>query len=223
MIIDVIQTQSNFGYEYTIYHDEKYAYNGKLGSWHTAQRITLQKNRDTVATGVYRFSHWTNYIPLRYLFGEASIRNLLEIPKFNGTIALSLHGFARSFYVITASDHVLHAYRRSIGDFSYLSVYLLSPDCRQEEQIALAETYLTTTNYLYTHKIYLLDAYAEQKDIVSMLMLYVANRHYTHRGSGFYGKMVEKEWTFSTYNDKYDPSWRETHFPNENYWGKINP
>lgn len=36
------------------------------------------------------------------------------------------------------------------------------------------------------------------------------------------GSVSEKAWSFSKYADKYDPKWRETHFPDENFFGKTS-
>jgi hypothetical protein len=32
----------------------------------------------------------------------------------------------------------------------------------------------------------------------------------------------EKSWSFSKYDDKYNPKWREIHFPDENFFGKTS-
>ena len=36
------------------------------------------------------------------------------------------------------------------------------------------------------------------------------------------GQTAAKSWSFSKYADKYNPKWRETHFPNENFFGKTS-
>lgn len=218
MIIKISQTASNVKQCYDI-EGEGFYYSGDAGSISRLQSITLSNKEDTIK-GIYTVSKWVNYIPLRYLFGEINLTRVFRLYKNDniyGTIVFSKHGFLKSFYVIALnSGEIFHCYSLSRGSFNYLSVY------RDDTQIALVETYLSVNDYKYTHKLYLLDEYDRFADTLSFFVVYYASYRFAKRMHMSKGPASEKAWSFSKYADKYDPKWRETHFPNENFFGKTS-
>ena len=216
MIIKISQTASNIKQSYDI-ESENFYYSGDTGSISRLQSITLYNKENTIK-GIYNISKWVNYIPFRYLFGEANLTRVFDIYKNDdiyGCIVFSKHGFLKSFYVIALnSGEIFHCYCRSKGSFDYVSIY------QGDIQIALIETYLSVNDFKYTHKLYLLDDYNQFADMLSFFVLYYASYTFAKRMHMSKGSVSEKSWSFSKYNDKYNPKWRETHFPNENFFGK---
>ena len=217
MIIKISQTASNVKQSYDI-ESENFYFKGDAGS-SRLQSITLSNNENTIK-GVYNISNWVNYIPLRYLFGEANLTRVFRLYKNDniyGSIVFSKHGFLKSFYVIALdSGEIFHCYSLSRGSFNYISIY------QGETQIALVETYLSVNDYKYTHKLYVLDEYNQFSDTLSFFVVYYASYNFAQRMHMSKGSVSEKAWSFSNYVDKYDPKWRETHFPNENFFGKTS-
>ena len=218
MIVKISQTASNIKQTFDIESDNFYFY-GELGSINRFQTITLS-NKDTTIKGIYNLSKWVNYIPFRWLFGKANLTGVFHLYKnenIYGSIVFSKHGFLKSFYVIALdSGEIFHSYSRSIGSFNYVSIY------QEDKQIALTETYLNTNDYKYTHKLYVLEDYNKFADTLSFFVLYYANYRFAERFHMSKGSYYEKSWSYSKYNDKYDPKWRQTNFPDENFFGKTN-
>ncbi len=218
MIIKISQTASNIKQSYDI-ESENFYYSGHTGSVSRLQSITLS-NKDNTIKGIYHISNWVHYIPLRHLFGEANLTRFFHLYKNDkryGVVVLSKHGFQKSFYVIALdSGEIFHCYCLSRGSFDYVSIY------KGDVQIALIETYLTVNDYKYTHKLYLLDEYNQFADTLSFFVLYYASYNFAQRMHMSSGSVSEKTWSFSKYADKYDPKWRETHFPSENFFGKTS-
>ena len=218
MIIKISQTASNIKQSYDI-ESENFYYNGDAGSISRLQSITLSNNENTIK-GIYNISKWVNYIPFRYLFGEANLTRLFHLyenDNLYGVIVFSKHGFLKSFYVIALdSGEIFHCYSLSRGSFNFVSIY------QGDTQIALIETYLSVNDYKYTHKLYLLDEYNQFADTLSFFVLYYASYNFAQRMHMSSGSTSIKSWSFSKYNNKYNPKWRETHFPNENFFGKTS-
>ncbi len=218
MIITITQTASNIKQTYNIESDNFY-FQGNCGSFSHLQKITLSGKNDII-TGNYNTANAVNYIPFRYLFGSANISRVFDLYRngnLYGSIAFSKHGFLKSFYVIALDNgEILHCYNLSKGSFDYVPVYL------DNKQIALLETYLNVNDYKYAHKLYILDEYDRFAETLSFFTLYYANYRFAKRFHMSKGSAYEKTWSFSKYKDKYDEKWRETHFPNENFFGKIN-
>lgn len=218
MIVKISQTASNIKQSYDI-ESENFYYSGDAGSISRLQTITLSNKENTIK-GIYKISKWVNYIPLRYLFGKANETRHFTLYKNDntyGNIVFSKHGLFKSFYVIALeSGEVFHCYCLSRGSFNYVSVY------QGDTQIALIETYLSANDYKYTHKLYVLDAYDRFADALSFFVLYYASYTFAKRIHMSKGSAVQKSWSFSKYDNKYDSKWRETHFPDENFFGKIN-
>lgn len=218
MIIKISQTASNVRQSYDI-EGENFYYTADAGSFSRLQPIILS-GKDTTVKGVYTPSKWVNYIPFRYLFGRENLTRAFRLYK-NGTAYGSIvhadRGFLKSLYVITSADgEVLQCYYLSRGAFDYVSVY------SGDVQIALAETYLSVNDYMYTHKLYLSDAHARFADVLAFFVVYYASYRFAKRMHMSAGSVSTRSWSLSKYADKYDPAWRETHFPDENFFGKTS-
>jgi len=217
VIIKITQTESNTKQTYEI-ESENFYFQAKLGSYNQREDITLF-NDETTINGVYSPSSWTNYLPFKWLWGGVKITRKFHLYKNDslyGSIFYSENGFFKSFYVISLdSGDIFHCYCLSKGDFNYVSIY------EGEKQIALIETYLRTKDYKYTHKLYILDDYNEFSEALTFFALYYANYNFSERFHMSKGSYYEKAWSYSKYNDKYDSKWRETHFPDENFFGKT--
>lgn len=217
MIVTISQTASNTKQSYNI-ESENFYYSGEAGSISRLQSITIFNKENTIK-GIYNISKWVNYIPLRYLFGEANLTRVFYLYKnenIYGSIVFSKHGVLKSFYVIILdSGEIFHCYCLSRGSFNYVSIY------QGETQIALVETYLSVNDFKYTHKLYLLDDYIRFADTLSFFVLYYASYNFARRMHMSKGSLSERSWSFSRYTDKYNPKWREMHFPNENFFGKT--
>ena len=219
MIISVKQNASNIAQKFDIFIDNCYSYSGELGSYSRFQPIRLiDKNGQSMLVGKYFFSHWTHYLPLRYLFGKVNLTKgyrCINTGNDVGTIVYSHHGFLKSFYVMTWHNEVLYSYPVTKGSFEYVAIY------NGAKQIALLEIYLTVTDFKYCYKLYLLDDFREWEMMMSFFILYYANRRFAKRFHMSKGTTCVKAWSFSKYNNQYDPQWRETHFPQENFFGKT--
>ncbi|MBQ7336763.1 MAG: hypothetical protein IJW92_09865 [Clostridia bacterium] len=203
-------------------------YRGTVGKVSPFQEIVMH-NGETEFVGTYQFSKWVNYIPFRYCFGTPNLTKGFRLQKNGknfGTVVFSQHGFMKSFYVIALdSGGILHCYQVAKGTSEYVCVYL------EDQQIALIETNLTVTDYIYTHTLYLLDEHSGFSDVLSWFALYYANFHFakravTQEGASLNlsinkGTVREECWTFSKYNCKYDPQWQEKYFPKESIFDKL--
>ncbi len=218
MIIKISQTASNIKQSYDI-ESENFYYSGDAGSISRLQSITISNKENTIK-GVYKISKWVNYIPLRYLFGNANITQVFHLYKNDnvyGSIVFSKHGFWKSFYVIALDcGETFHCYSLSRGSFNYISIY------QGDTQIALVETHLAANDYKYDHKLYVLDEYNQFADTLSFFVVYYASYNFAQRMHMSKGSVSEYSWSFSKYADKYDPKWRETHFPGEDFFGKTS-
>jgi len=217
MIVKISQTASNIKQLFDIESADFY-FQGECGSISRVQPITLV-NKHTTIKGIFRPSKWVNYIPFKCFFGLPKLTRLFNIYKNEnicGCIVFSEHGFMKSFYVIALdSGEIFHCYSRSKDSFNYISIY------QDDEQIALIETYLNNDDYKYIHKLYILEDYNKFSDILSFFVLYYSNYNFSRRFHMSKGSYYQKSWSFSKYNDKYDPTWREKNFPNEDFFGKI--
>ena len=218
MIIKIAQTASNIKQTHDIEGDNFY-YQGEAGSFSKYQPIILSNPQNTVK-GIFRLSNWVNYIPFRYLFGQENLTQRFQLYRngnIYGSIAFSKHGFYKSYYSIEFDNgKLLRCYCRSKGSFNYVSVY------HEDRQIALIETLLSTNDYKYNHKLYLLDEYSYLADTLSFFVLYYSNFNFAKRFHMSKSSTYVKSWSFSKYNDKYDPNWRETNFPDDNFFGKTH-
>ncbi len=218
MIVKISRTTSNIAPSYDI-EGENFYYNGHIGPISRLQTIVLSNQENTIR-GTYRVSQWVNYIPLRYLFGEANLTrtfNLYKNEEDYGGILFSQHGYMKSFYLIALKNgEIFHCYRRREGSFDYVTIY------QGDTQIALIETYLNVNDCQYNHKLYLLNTHKEFADVFSFFVLYYANYHFVARFYISKGSQYTYSRSFSKYDHKYDPKWRETHFPYENFFGKTD-
>ncbi len=100
-------------------------------------------------------------------------------------------------------DKTYDAYCYANGSPSYFSVY------DGETQIALLETPLETTAYLYTHTLYLLDEYADIRDEMMMFVLYYCNFAFTRRFHMSFKETSEKRYISG---GRFDSAWKKQHF-----------
>ena len=218
MIIRISQIASNIRQSHEI-ESENFYFHGEAGPVSRFQHIIIS-NQSITIKGVYRISKWTNYIPFRYLLGHDNRTkrfSLYRNDKAYGSIVFSEHGFLKSCYIIALDDGtLLHCYSVAKGSFHCVCIYA------EEKQIALIETYLNVDDYKYVHKLYLLEDYERFADTLSFFTVYYASYHFAKRLHMSKNSSYRKSWTFSKYNKKYDPAWRITHFPNENFFGKIH-
>lgn len=222
MIVKIRQTASNVKQSYLIEGDGLY-YTGKAGSVLKTQPITLMNKTETLK-GIYHFYGIKNYIPLSYLFGAGNLTRGFDISRNGeniGVINFLRNGYLKNFYQLTLNDDTrLRCYIVAKESFQYACIY--NYNCNEENQIALIETYLNVNDYKYVHKVYLLDDYKWLASIISFFTVYYSSYNFSKRFHMSSGSFYEKSWTLSKYNDKYDPLWRETNFPSENFFGKIN-
>lgn len=218
MIVTVTQTASNVKQAYHV-QCEGFSFQGRTGRFHSQQPIFLSGKNGEIK-GVHRRSTWYNYIPLRYMAGGANLTRRFDFfhdDQPYGSVSFSKHGMLRSFYVITMKDGTIFTcYSCAKGEFDYVAVY------GENGQVALIETYLSTNDYKYTHKLYLLQEYDRYVDALSFFVLYYANYHFSKRFHMSKGSTYTRAWSVSYYNDKHDPQWRKQHFPHENFWGRIH-
>lgn len=216
MIIKISQTSARLKPSYDIYIGDIY-YQGKLGGLSRLQPISLASDSSALK-GVFSLSRWYNYIRPRCYFGKENITRIFHIYKNDGQYGkfyFSLRSPVKSCYVISLnSGEVFHCYTRSINSFDYISIY------QGRKQIALVETNLSMYNNIYTHKLYILDDYNSHAETLSLFVMYYASYRFTQRFNTMYGSVTVKSYSFSHYNDRYDPKWRETNFPDEDYFGK---
>lgn len=213
MVIKIQQETSNLSQSYYVSGD--FCCQGELGSVSRFQDIFLYKQNEEILRGKYRFGRFVDHIPFRYLFGYTNFGRAFHLYRQNnlcGSFIFSLEGFLKSSYVVSVGDNtIFHCYFRGVDSFHYISVYC------ENRQIALVETSLRVVDGKYSHTLYLLDEYEPYKDILTLFVLYYANYNFTNRFHMSKGTSYSKSWTFSEYNEKYDPHWRETHFPNEKF------
>lgn len=101
MIVKISQTASNIKQLYDIKSDN-FSFQGEFGNVSRLQSITLF-NKNTTIKGIYNFSKWVNYIPLRYLFGKANLTRvfcLYRNEEIYGSIVFSKHGFLKAFMLL---------------------------------------------------------------------------------------------------------------------------
>lgn len=219
MIIKISQTASNIKQTYDIDCDGSY-YQGNAGSFSRFQAVMLSSSKNTLR-GVFRLSNLINYIPFRWVFGKENLSRYFKLYKnenYCGDIVHSHHGFMKRYYEITLkSGEIFYCYTRTIKSFDYVSIY------DGERQIALLETYLSVNDYKYNHKLYLLNDYRHFSDILCLFALYYSSLNFSQRLHMSVGSSTQITlWELSRYKDKYNPEWREEHFTNENFFGKIN-
>ncbi|MBR2915189.1 MAG: hypothetical protein IKC06_05215 [Clostridia bacterium] len=218
MIIKITQTASNIKQLYDI-RGEDFSYQGKTGSLCTFQPITLF-NDEVCIKGSYKFNRWVNYIPFLHLLGGVSVTRTFRLNKNGvdyGSVFFTKFGFMQNFYGISLDNgETFQCYYRSAGSFNYVSIY------QGDTQIALVETYLSVNDHKYTHKLYILEDYDRLADTFLFFVLYYASYTLTRRFHMSKGSVNTKSYSFSKYNFKYDENWRETHFPDENFFGKTH-
>ena len=218
MIIDIIQTAGIFKQTYEVC-GKGFGFSVNVGRFHRYQNILMTNPCDRIE-GEWQFSRWYHYIPFRWLFGKANVKNRFRIRQNEspvGTVQYSHHGFLKSRYEMLLDDGtVVYGYAYSWGKFDYLSIYA------GDEQIALLETYMVSENDCFRHKLYLMETHENLAQLLSFFSVYYVAGKFVTRNNGYFGTGVQYAWSFSRYRRMYDPAWRERNFPNDDFWGKIN-
>ena len=104
----------------------------------------------------------------------------------------------------------LRCYSRCRGQFDLVAVY------EGDEQIALLENFLRQVDGKHDHKLYLLDSHRQHAEVLAWFTMYYAQHEVAEKGD------MTFTISFSRYGRMVDPAWREKHFPQENFFGKIN-
>lgn len=212
MIIRIRQTAGGLKPKYDIESDG-FRFQGERGGLHGAQSITMS-NRCATLTGRFCLPSLLSSLPLLGMLGVDQRTRVFELTREGGAIgrvSRSVHGPGKSCYVIELADGTaMRCYSRRKGQFDYVSVY------EGETQIALLENFLRSMDGRHDHKLYLLDAYGQYAEVLSWFAMYYAQYEVEQTGD------VSFTVSFSAYDRMYDPAWRETHFPEENFFGKIN-
>ncbi len=219
MIIKIKQTESNTKQEYEIETDGGYYY-ASAGRFFKQQPITL-KSRERELIARWRMASPLNYVPLLHLLGYDRQTKLFTVGNNGenvGSFCFSRHGFLKSYYKIKAGDGTeLLGYDIGGWDFNYMCIF------KDGVQIALLETYLTVTDYKYNLKLYLLDVAERYAEELMLFSVYYASYRFSVRFHMTWEKtMTGREKIYSKYKHLYDEGWRETHFPDENFFGKLN-
>ena len=129
-----------------------------------------------------------------------------------GRVSRVQHGPGRVCHVIALDGHgELRCYDRRKGRFAYVAV------CREERQIALIENYLADMDGRHDHKLYLLEEGRQAAEALAWFTLYFARFEIEQTGT------VSASISLSPYDRLVDPAWREEHFPEENFFGRIHP
>lgn len=199
MIVRIRQTSVSMKPKYDIESDG-FLFQGERGGLHDAQRITMTGGGVTL-TGSFRVPS------LRRTRVFELERNGATI----GQVARLTEGWAKTCYVIKLLNGAeLRCYSRCKGGFDYVAVY------EDGKQIALLENYLRSVEGRHEHKLYLLDEHREHAEVLAWFAMYYAQHEVQDTGD------VTFSISFSRYNRMVDPAWRETHFPEENFFGKVN-
>ncbi len=220
MVIDLQQIDASGAQQGFLLSKDRSPYcRAQVGNLNRMQGISLQFSKKEPLCGSFEPPALKDCIPLLHWLGVERCSRRLRVETDGGTVAhfaYSRHGFCKSCYRITLSggEEIL-CYLHASNSFSYLCFY------KDGVQIALAETYLVSTNGAYNHKLYLLDEYGAHADICALLVLHHANHTLTKSLSAQNHTVYHHALSFSRYTCKFDPTWRERHFPKENFWGRM--
>ncbi len=212
MIIRIRQTSVGLKNRYDIESDGV-LFQGERGGLHDAQHIIMMGGGVTL-TGCFALPSATSLIPLASLAGVEQKSRVYELQRNGGAIGRvfrSAHGWGKSCYVIELTEGTtLRCYSRCRGQFDHVAIYA------GNEQIALLENFLRQVDGKHDHKLYLLDAHRQHAEVLSWFAMYYAQHEVAEKGD------MTFTISFSRYNKMVDPAWREKHFPQENFFGKIN-
>ena len=238
MIIKLSQTDTPFKKTAFDITGTTIPFSGEYGGVSQVQSLCLKADEYSL-TGKFILPTIKDYVPYRHLFGKENITQHFQIFKSEepyGHFYLSSHGLYKTCYKIClTSGETFYCYFRTIKDFCYISIYL------NDVQIALVEVFLSLYNdRKREYKLYLLDDYIKYTDSLTLFVIYYANHNFdtghsssiipsNNKHTHLYPKThlyKGTSWTYSyshsRYNNKYDPKWRETHFPYENFFGRLD-
>lgn len=216
MIYNVQKVTAGFVHKYDVHRDDALIYNGKIGSFSKYQTLRLENDNEK-NRAKFCFSGVSQYIPFKYFAGKAK-QNLkfkcYTNDEYIGEFVRSIEGIREFRYIVYLENgRCLYVYNISKGKYSYLCVYLDD----DETQIAQVDTFLTSQNGCFSHKLYLLDDYDDLARILLLFVLYYDNFEYTYRGKYFLGKSYEIKYSFSKYEHKYNVDWKLNNFYDERF------
>ena len=218
MIIKINQISYASDPEYDIEGFER-VYQANAGFYSKYQSVTVRAS-DCLYEARFDPAGVGSYIPLSYLFGKEKVTRRFCLYKDDcayGSVALVKTGWFREFYRIQLDGgETLICYSRLKGSFEYISIYL------GEKQVALVEILLSNVGHKYRHKLYLLDECAQFAETLVLFVIYHSSFTYAKRGEFCGHSESVYAFSFSGFNNKYDPQWREKNFPDENFFGKTS-
>ena len=238
MIIKLSQTDHNLKKTTFDITGTTMPFSGEYGGISQIQSICLHTTEYSL-TGKFVLPTIKDYVPYRHLFGKENLTQHFQIYKTGqpyGHFYLSSHGLYKTCYKLHLdSGETIICFFRTIKDFCYISIYF------NHVQIALVEVFLNLYNdRKRDYKLYLLDDYAMYADLLSLFVIYYSNHNFSAGHSSsilpannkhtsvlpkthlFESSSWTYSYSYSRYNKKYDPKWRETHFPYENFFGRLD-
>ena len=234
MIIEAIKFSNSSG-NYDIYHDNSYVFRGQRSLYFNIKDILLLKEQEVYIWARYKFVNPFNYIPfLNFLGFRKNNRKFIVYDDLTPIATFSYETkFHKSRYkIVLSNSDVLYAYIYYKKGFYYLSIY--KNVHKEEKQIALVEKQIHSSELNQKCKFYLLDEYKDLANVLSIFLLYFEGKITPPRiriHIGPFGGSVSMGFNnynayniplFNSYSEKYNPTWREVNFPNENFWGPIN-
>ena len=222
MILRIDQTVSRTAQRFEVYCGDTLLYIGKLDRISRRQSIYMEDSRGIpVAEGTYVPPKITAFFPLLHWFGIPQTSRQLYCRRNGGEwAAFSLRrcGWLKQQYVLrlAQAQMVCQAYPLCRGRFAYIPIY------QDNLQIALGEHYLTTVDNRNRYKLYLLDDFARCSDELAFFTLYYDSWTRTRSASLSGEATAAVSWTLTRYARRYQPDWRQNHFPQENFFGKTS-
>ncbi len=232
MIIEAKQLSDISG-DFEFYYDQKYTYRGQYDKFFSIKDILMLKDGNVSIWARHKFVNPINYIPFLHLLGVTRQKHKFIV--YNDLTPIAQITYKRKFYktrykIELSDSDCLYIYAYYKKGFHYLCVY--KNVYKQEKQIALIERGVALT---YTYKLYLPDEFSDFANVLSIFMLYYENSMSSinlHLSFGLNGLSIHSgsDFTLGLYEvfcnnnaaKKYDPTWRERNFPNENFFGPIN-
>lgn len=229
MIIEASQLSDLDG-DFEFYYDQSYTYRGQCSYSFSTKDILMHQNQEVRIWARHKYSTPVNYIPLIHWLGVTKTKHKFVVYDELISIATITHqqkSHKRRYKIELTDSDVLFVYAYIKDDFHYLSVY--KSIFKQEKQIALIERLVGIS---CKYKLYLPDEFSDLANVLSIFMLYYENHinsfkpYFIITPLGF-SVITSSDFIYERFcNSKtaqtYDPTWRERHFPNENFFGPIN-
>jgi len=240
MIIDVIQTKSNFAYEFEVCYDKELTYRTSASAkslfnldGNLIYEIKHMSKRDNIGMiSFWIFSilvmvicAYISNLPLKILIIICLLIALVlftVLRKGKSRICEISDGFNDKIVVFSSNvEGFLNGYCSISFNNKELKLYTLSKSDYKYTSIYLDDTqigqinkHLRMVNNKNNYIIYLLDEHKSLADLLSMFVIYI-DRFDTNRDEMIsYGVKKSWAWSYSKNNKFYDPTWITTHFTN---------